>query len=235
MTTGRFIEYDLETHPLQIRTDAGTGSGRYLTLVLYTADSSEVKEYDGLGWIRVEFTDPIKYIMRYCSTDDEFETRRFPTPPPSAAHKIWTITKTSTTLSILCNEIQVLSLDFRRVKFDKCEPKWSQDVAKLAFWRGTLHTDSASREFRRLPQCLSLPDINNLEVVGRVVWPVGEGVAVTVQCGAGYTLQGDSVITCQREQVFTADTLPTCISKSSEMSCELGWIFAALIQLLSTY
>eukprot|EP00116_Pleurobrachia_bachei_P010798 sb/3471060/ len=96
------IPFDLESTPLQIKTDSTTVSDEWIQMITYTAAGSLV----GLVWVR--FTSPIQYSITYCTTG----WTNLPVQPPDEVDKIWTIRKTATTFIIECNAVEVLNHQF---------------------------------------------------------------------------------------------------------------------------
>ena len=201
----QFIPYDLEATPLQIKTDSILGSDDYLTLCLYTADNTDIADYRSLGYFRIKFRDIIYIDIFPCG----YNVPLIATPPPEI-NKIWTITKTSTSISIGCNGVQVLDFHFSDSQEASCDPNWSQAVAKIVFWVGNQgDDDNASDGYRGIPKCVSLPEIPHLELkTGEL--PVNQGSEVEVKCSAGYRLDGDDVITCNQGDKFVGETV--CLS-----------------------
>ena len=60
---------------------------------------------------------------------------------PNNPDKIWTIAKTSETLVIYCNEVEVMRMMFRdRVEkhYTECSSKWSQVVSHIGIIKGAV-------------------------------------------------------------------------------------------------
>jgi hypothetical protein len=206
----QFINYDLEANPLQIKTDSKTGSYERINLPMYKEDADNITDYYDLGYLYIQFSDPVRYWVKYCHTDWK-DTKNL----PSEQNKIWTFTKTSNNLTIECNGVKVLDLDFKGAN-SACASKWSQDVAKITFWQGGRTTDTASDEYRMAPKtCTSLPDIVNLEIESGKL-PVEQGTEITVKCSEGFILEGNNVLTCNHGKL-SRDTL-SC-SKSKKQHC----------------
>ena len=210
----QFIAYDLEANPIQIKTDSVIGSGDYLTVVAYTADNNDIDDYIDLGFLNIIFSNPISYIVRYCSY-----SKQSLTTPPVGQDKVWTIAKTSTNLIIICNEVKVLDIEFESSS-PECAQKWSKYAAKIAFWDGG-HSDddTASDGYRTAATtCDALPDLANLEMKSGVL-PVNLGTEVTVKCSEGFTLEGDEIITCLLGNHFIDTDSPSCLkSKENTLS-----------------
>ena len=149
----RFIEWDLEKYSLQVKTDSEAGSGDYLTIMFYAADEEDFYEYDSLGYVVIEFDDPITFYVDYC-TDDVYEFDFAGAELPTESAKIWTFRKSSTDLTIDCNGVRVLNLNFASASIssqESCHEQWSQDVAKMYFWMiDDGEQDTASDAYRKL-------------------------------------------------------------------------------------
>ena len=113
------VHYDLESYPIQIKTDSKIGSRDYIQLNVYS-------KINYIGFINIQFHDPMTYQVMFCSG-----IKQFLTPPPEESEKIWTITKNSTNLKISCNKINVLNLNFsgNYGNSSMCESNWSQEVS----------------------------------------------------------------------------------------------------------
>jgi len=142
VTRDVFYTHDLETTPLQIKTDSAVGSEEKVTVWFYTADDG-YPLYSGA--ISLKFTDPPKYYIGWCSED----WTTFPVDLP--AEQIWTITETATTVNIACNEVDLVTYTFSDSSRSACVPTWSRDIVNIWFRSG----DTASDEFRAKPGMLS--------------------------------------------------------------------------------
>ena len=205
MVRQQFIEYDLESRPLQIQTDSVIGGEEYLTLIMYTEENDDINDYSDLGYFYIMFSNPITIHVAGCLS------KSFLNPFPIEPQKIWTITKSSTNLIIHCNEVKVFDLRFD-ADGPECDSKWSKDVAKIAFWDngGGGDDDTASDRYRSKPlSCDSLPDVPHLEIASGTL-PVNQFTEVTVKCGVGFRLDGDDVITCDQGNHFIGSS--TCLS-----------------------
>ena len=137
MVRDTVIPFDLESTPLQIKTNSTAGSGEQIVVSTYTADKSNI------GAVYVKFSSPVKYYISYC---DSWIV--LPVQPPDEVNKIWTIQKTVTTLNIECNGVEVLNYQFNNSGESQCEPKWGGDVVdEIKF--GNL--DTASDSYRAKP------------------------------------------------------------------------------------
>ena len=72
--------------------------------------------------------------------------------PGSGDLRVWTITKTASSLHLLCNGVQIFDLDFAEWSSpdEECVKKWSMDFAYLRFTSTFKKSDEASDFFRQL-------------------------------------------------------------------------------------
>ena len=139
MTHNAVYFYDMDTTPLQIKTDSAVGSQEQLHFASSLAD-------EGLSWkviVKVLFSDPIQYKLSWCN-----EFSNFSVDLPAEQNKIWTITETATTVKIACNEVEVMTYTFSYSTMNDCVKRWATDSAVIRF--GGSH-DTASDEFRAEP------------------------------------------------------------------------------------
>eukprot|EP00116_Pleurobrachia_bachei_P006987 sb/3467249/ len=129
---GTYIPFDLESTPLQIKTDSTAGSKEL------------IKVNTNSGAVFVKFTSPIQYGIDYCAG---YTT--LPVQPPDEVDKIWTIRKTATALSIECNGVEVLNYQFSDGSSSYCVAYWGGDVVeKIAFLN---YYATASDSYRAKP------------------------------------------------------------------------------------
>ena len=131
---GVYIDYDIETYPLQIMTDSVVGSEDLVWVQFYTDDGS-----DSVG-IDVKFTDPPQYDIGYCTGWITFTV-------PEEQVRTWPITKTATSLIFACNGVEIYNYLFSESTDNQCLPQWSKDAAKIYF----TSSDTASEEYRTQP------------------------------------------------------------------------------------
>ena len=130
-----FIDYDLETYPLQIKTDSVVGSNVQIAVLLYTVDNTYIST------IQLYFSNTIEYHISDCSSWTTL------TNVPEEQNKVWTLTKTTTSLTIHCNDVEVLNYVFSVSSDSDCVSKYSQDVEKIWFHS----SDTASDWYRKKP------------------------------------------------------------------------------------
>ena len=97
------IEFDIETNPLEIKTDSAVGSGDRVEVYFRTSKG------DFGGGIRISFEYNVRYALLWCTPSNYF-----PTKLPTARNKVWRITKTKTSedikFQIHCNGVEVLNV-----------------------------------------------------------------------------------------------------------------------------
>ena len=136
---GVSIPFDLESTPLQIKTDApAAGVTGYIWTELYDAQD------EGIANFVILFISPTKYTMAKCQNDWPV----LPTQPPDDVDKIWTFTKTTTALIISCNGVELLNYVFSTSSDGRCVSTWSRDVEIIQF---DATRDKASDYYRKLP------------------------------------------------------------------------------------
>jgi hypothetical protein len=97
-----YINFDLDTNPLEIKTDSTIGSG---DLVYVQFRNSQGEEAGGLT---IKFTSPPTHFIDACR-----KWTNFPTDLPTARNKVWRITKSRISgirLIVHCNEREVLNV-----------------------------------------------------------------------------------------------------------------------------
>ena len=139
------IEWDLESTPLEIRSNSVLGtdeSDDEVKVAFYSAK----EEY--AGQVNLYFKSTLQYFLGGCTT---FGTN-LPVTPPSTADKVWriTLTKTAGVIMIVpryrvvihCNEVEVLNILLSDATCSKGQwsTEWSRDVTKIKF----LSDDTAS-------------------------------------------------------------------------------------------
>ena len=131
-----YIDFDIETYPLQIMTDSVVSSEDLLRVAFYTGNGSEA------GGIRVKFTTPPSYWIDYCNP----VWVTFTSIPDEQA-RTWTITETDTSVILACNGVEIFNYLFSESTTDNCVPTWSRDAVKMTF----KSDDTASDEYRTKP------------------------------------------------------------------------------------
>ncbi|XP_063678266.1 uncharacterized protein LOC134814158 isoform X2 [Bolinopsis microptera] len=117
------IEWDLESTPLEIRTDSVLGSDDQVYVDFYSAEEKYA------GGFALYFTSTPQYELGYCTSGTDF-----PVNLPSTADKVWRITLTSRVV-IHCNEVEVLNklLSESTCSDSKWRTIWNRDVTKIWF------------------------------------------------------------------------------------------------------
>ena len=133
------IDYDLETSPLEIRTDSALGSGEELKVFFFTAGGSTA------GGVRVKFSSTPQYAIGWGNP-----WTNFPATLPTATVKVWRITvdKTSGTRVVIhCNDQEVVNTLFSSSACSSSDwsSRWSKKIEKIEFHSSW---DTASDYFR---------------------------------------------------------------------------------------
>ena len=98
------IEHDLDTYPLEIKTDSEIGSGHVINICFYVSSETDVENWRNVGHIKIVFNNPMKHLISPCRNT----LTTFDLAVPEETNKIWVITKTSTRLLITCNSVEVV-------------------------------------------------------------------------------------------------------------------------------
>ena len=130
-------EWDLESTPLEIKTDSVLGSTDKVAVVLLSGNA-----YTGV--IYLFFTSPQQYHLSWCTVGNY----NLHVNPPSDNEKIWRISLTRTAgvrLVIHCNEVEVLDKLLSALSCKSgWDTYWNKDVTKIKFESG----DTASDYYR---------------------------------------------------------------------------------------
>ena len=131
------IAYDLESNPLQIKTDSAAGSGERVRVNLIAADG------DFAGFVQFIFSSPPQYYIGWC----RFWTD-FPSTLPSEMKKVWQLTKLpGPRITVQCNGATVLDILLSHTTCtddSEWSTYWTRQVVQIRF--GSI--DTASAEFR---------------------------------------------------------------------------------------
>ena len=134
-----FIDADLESSLLEIRTDSSLGGDDKVTVGFFNSWSSSA------GGVTLHFTSTPQYELYKCT----YSRTDFPANLPTEEEKVWTIslTKTSgTRLVIVCNEVEVLNIlmSGSTCRNSNWNYYWKREVEKIRFDS----LDSASDYYR---------------------------------------------------------------------------------------
>ena len=131
------LDIPLETSPLQIKTDSVIGSDERIVIRLIFDDDA-----DSWTYFSIKFSSPPSYRFHKCMEDSTVKYFLFDWPP--MINKVWTIKKTTSAITILCNGGVVL---YFALSENNCDSIWRENVARILF----ADTDSASDYFRIEP------------------------------------------------------------------------------------
>ena len=134
------IEWDLQSTPLEIRTNSVLGSYEMARVFFYSAGGWPA------GRVSLQFTVDLQYFPGGCSNSWIY----LPVTPPSATEKVWRITLTKTAgvrVVIHCNEVEVLNKLLSSCTHSERRSIWNQDVASIEFY----YSERASDYYRPQP------------------------------------------------------------------------------------
>ena len=136
-------EYPLESNPLQVRTDSVYGSDDMVNIYFSGV----------LIWI---YFKDYTYYVNYCSSHSGSRLKL--SNVPSTPAKIWTFTKSATSLKISCNGKEVASLVFDDVdkgKYNQCVGRWKpvNNIRTITFGG---YGGRASKQYRRMPGIIDI-------------------------------------------------------------------------------
>ena len=123
-----YIDYNLGTNPLEIRSDSELGSGDRVSMYFYTSQGEDA----GGVWFKLTYT-PEYYIIN-CDYWPYFLADL-----PTARVKVWRITVIRSSgiigLQILCNGEEVLNtvLSDSVCTYSSWNTYWNRDIAKVQF------------------------------------------------------------------------------------------------------
>ena len=117
----------LESNPLQVRTNSTKGSD----------DKIDIYFAGTRTWI---YFKDYSYFLSHCTSNTASRRPKL-SNVPHGRDKIWTFTKSSTSLTISCNDIEVAKLVFEEVdktKYRQCVNRWKPvNNIKTIFFGGT--------------------------------------------------------------------------------------------------
>ena len=123
---------DLETTPLEIKTNSTIGSEDSVHVFFYNSQG------DWAGGVWIYFSSTPQYFLSWCiSETSQVLLKYFSSTLPTAVDKVWRISLNKTsgiTLQIHCNDIEVLNfLMDDTCNYSHWRNYWSRDVEKIAF------------------------------------------------------------------------------------------------------
>ena len=141
-------------------TDAEFGSGGRVHIGLRLEMDSN--NNTGTGGVKIELSNPPQYFITFCSDKwTEFEGNQCP-----QLIKTWTITKTSSSVSISCNLHIIAEYPFAKSSRGSCVSHWGERSGGFSFKKITNDGgDSASKKYRAKPATKSGRKIMNFNVV----------------------------------------------------------------------
>ena len=129
---------DLESFPLEIKTDSALGSYDMVDVFFYSAEGKYA------GGVYLRFTSTLQYLLAWCTS-----WTNLPVNPPSATDKVWRISLLTRTagvrLVIHCNDVEVLNKLLSSTCSDSMwSTIWNRDVTKIEF-----HSQDTASDYYR--------------------------------------------------------------------------------------
>ena len=130
------MDFDLETMPLEIKTDSAIGSKNEVKVWFYTSDDELA------GRFLLFFTSTLQYKIHGCTPS----RTNFTALIPDAREKIWRVTKTNTSgirLTIHCNEVEMVNIVMSNTTCgdDAWSSIWDKEIKKIHFPPGDTASD----------------------------------------------------------------------------------------------
>eukprot|EP00116_Pleurobrachia_bachei_P004131 sb/3464393/ len=199
---GTLIEWDLESVPLQVKTDAPTSSAVYILVYFYGESQATYVDSEANYQPLTSLLISSSVVSNYLGMCHHRAT--LPIQPAAEDPMIWTFYKTDDSFSIECNGVMLVSYTF-----DSCQignSNWKGDtIGKIGF--SPTH-DTASNFYRAKPFNCSGFSIPGSTVENWDDHPLG--TTVTVQCKENHVLLGNEVTTCLESGEWSEAILPVC-------------------------
>ena len=136
------IDYDIETFPLQILTETEISEGSLIFYKVNIHGENQDGETVG-GGVWVLFSDPPRYKIGPCTPYITFANI------PAENTRLWTIKKTTTSVALVCNGVDIFYHIFSESTWSRCVPKWGQRSTKIKFLSSV--TENMAVRVRRKP------------------------------------------------------------------------------------
>eukprot|EP00116_Pleurobrachia_bachei_P003169 sb/3463431/ len=190
------IPWDLESTPLQIKTDSTTGSNEIIYVTLTGSNGNPISD------IVVKFNSPaFVYQIYYCTGS---QLTDLPVQPPVKVDKTWTFIKKETAFIVKCNGVEVLNYLFADSSDNNCVAVWGGDIVEGITFHHT--GDTASDFYRAAPEC----PVFSVEGSTQGNWTASSaGTTATIECAATHILTGSAALTCQEDGSWSSD-VPQC-------------------------
>ena len=124
----QYIEFDLESTPLQVFTDSEIGSEDSVWIQFANTNKAAV-----VGFV-VKFNSNPYYSIGYCVANVQIPFNKL----GADKNRIWTIEKDSNTrVKLYCNGAQIADIDTQASMSAECRQLWAVDFAGMRFIDGT--------------------------------------------------------------------------------------------------
>ena len=142
---GVMIDHNLETTPLEIKTDSEVGSNEQVYVRFHNPND------DPAGGIDFRFNSRLQYRLQYCHSTDNSSLNDFPDSLPTSTVRVWMVTLDKTSgirYKIHCNDVEVVNVllsDSECTGFDEWRKFYSRTPVKFQIIEGN---DTASDYYR---------------------------------------------------------------------------------------
>ena len=137
----QYIEFDLESTPLQVRTDSEIGSGDLMWIQFADLGESSGKG----GGISLHFDSQPKYDLGYCESRVHIPVNKLGTDK----NRTWTMKKENTRMKLFCNGVEIFDIETQTSTKSECRTHWSFDCGKMRFRSTSTEPDTASDFYRK--------------------------------------------------------------------------------------
>ena len=144
------IPWDLEATPLQIKTNTALDTREEIVFGMY---GKEISNRLTRVYVLLTATAKGKFKIGGCTGNNFID---LPVQPPKEVDKIWTFTKTETSLSITCNDVEVVDYVFADSPKSNCVPHLGGDVEQIIFESFNADNYDTASDFYRAGKCLNL-------------------------------------------------------------------------------
>ena len=133
------FDYDLESMPLEVKTDSVPGSNEEVAVFFYDNQGQDA------GGVAVMFSSSLQYKLVWCISS----WTDFKAPLPTAQQKVWRLTVSESgdqRVILHCNEEEVLNepISASTCNSNQFSRIWGKDIERLKFYKN----DDASDSYR---------------------------------------------------------------------------------------
>ena len=209
-----FTESTLQVLSNTLNTESGTT--RYMQIAFTTQSGIRIGNIEN---IFVGGISP-SYRISFC----ECVKKEYPNLPVTPS-KVWTIVKTEESITVHCNDDQVINIVFRDITDDKCKEKWSQDATKFKFFESPSYITTDFYRIFSSNNCNELPVAWKTFTETTGTFPVSNGdkVKVTGKCSDNSRFFYSTEVICLAGTFYPFSRTPQCIPEGHCTGLYPGW------------